>query len=47
MDAKYPGEVASTITTKADAPIIGMSASINYLTDVTAGQITENKSVTN
>lgn len=47
MDAKYPGEVASTITTKADAPIVGMSDSINYLTDVTAGQITENKSVTN
>lgn len=47
MDAKYPGKVASTITTKADAPIVGMSDSINYLTDVTAGQITENKSVTN
>lgn len=45
MDTQNPGEVASTITTKASAPIVGLSASINYLTDSTAGQITDNRGV--
>lgn len=41
MDQRYPTSPASTITTKADAPVIGLTDSIKYLTDADAGQITE------
>ncbi|WP_047999472.1 hypothetical protein [Lactiplantibacillus herbarum] len=42
MDQRYPSSPASTITVKADAPIIGLTDSIKYLTDADAGQITRN-----
>lgn len=45
MDQKNPGEAASTITVRADAPFVGMSSSIKYLTDSAAGQITSNQTV--
>jgi hypothetical protein len=45
MDQKIPGEVASTITVKAGPAVVGMTKSIKYLTDATAGQITSNESI--
>ncbi|WP_057895982.1 hypothetical protein [Liquorilactobacillus oeni] len=45
MDQKNPAEAASTITVKADAPLVGMSSSIKYLTDPEAGQIISNEAV--
>jgi len=45
MATLKPGEVASTITVKAGPPIVGMSDSIKYLTDATAGQINSNDPV--
>ena len=41
MDQKKAGEVATTITVKAGPAQVGMTNSINYLTDPNAGQITE------
>ncbi|KZV03038.1 lipoprotein precursor [Lactiplantibacillus plantarum] len=38
---KKAGEVATTITVKAGPAQVGMTNSINYLTDPNAGQITE------
>lgn len=42
LDQQKPGESASTITVKAGPAVVGMSDSINYLTDATAGQISNN-----
>jgi hypothetical protein len=38
-DTNNPKKSASTITTKAGASIVGISSSVNYLTDPEAGQI--------
>lgn len=42
LDQQKLGESASTITVKAGPAVVGMSDSINYLTDATAGQISNN-----
>ncbi|KRM21068.1 lipoprotein [Latilactobacillus graminis DSM 20719] len=41
LDQQKPGEAASTITVKAGPAVVGMSKSLKYITDATAGQITK------
>ncbi|WP_318766169.1 hypothetical protein [Lactiplantibacillus carotarum] len=45
MDKLNPGDATSTITVKADAPMVGMSTSIDYLTNSEAGQISKNQAI--
>lgn len=45
VDQQKPASKAATITSKTDAPVVGLSDSLNYLTDPNAGQITSNVGV--